>query len=202
MAAGSSRRMGRPKPILDFDGRTCLDLVLEACLGSGSGEVLLVLGAGADRIRSACRLPAEVVQVFNADHQRGQTSSVKAGLRALEELGGDADGFFILPVDLPLVAPADLVRVREVFEDREDGKTIVIPTHEGRRGHPVLLEAAHRQGILELDDVAPLHDYIRARAGEVALVPLENEGIVARMNTEEEYGRVLALFRRRQAKRS
>lgn len=196
LAAGASRRMGRLKPLLDFDGRTCLDLVLEACGGSGSRSVILVLGHEAGWICTNCRLGPEVLVALNDRPERGQMSSVQTGLRALT---GMEEGFYIFPVDHPLVEARDLERLGEAFRGREAGKSIVIPTFEGRRGHPILLALEHREAIRTLSDETPLHGHIRIHEDQIVHVPVENEGVVMRMNTDEEYRRVLALYRSRKA---
>ena len=54
--------------------------------------------------------------------------------------------------------------------------------------------ASHRSAILELGDEVPLHDYIRVREGETDQVPTKNPGVVAGMNTPEEYKRLLDLY--------
>jgi CTP:molybdopterin cytidylyltransferase MocA len=75
----------------------------------------------------------------------------------------------------------------------------VIPTFQGRRGHPVLMSEAHRIALLALGDEAPLHDYIRARSGACAHVAVDNPGVIAGMNTDVEYRSALAEIRKRRA---
>jgi CTP:molybdopterin cytidylyltransferase MocA len=109
--------MGRPKALLDFGGRTALDLVLDAC--AGLGDPVVVLGAHPD-----LRVPRGRI-VVNSDWARGQTSSLKAGLR------GSTGDFLLFPIDYALVTADD---VRAVASAR--GR-IVIPSRDMRRGHPV-----------------------------------------------------------------
>jgi CTP:molybdopterin cytidylyltransferase MocA len=194
LAAGASRRMGRPKALLEFGGRTCLDLVLEASAGDGQRPVILVLGADAAAIRKRVRMTPDVKVILNRDHLRGQISSLKAGLRAV---GPTVPGFFVMPVDHPLIRAEDLSLLSERFIDRPPGKSVVIPTHGGRRGHPVLLAGSHRQPILGMDDVTPLHHRIRARRWEIEHVSMSCPGVVRGMNTDEDYREALAGWRER-----
>jgi len=194
-AAGASRRMGRSKPLLPFDGRTGIELVLSACREAGCGPIRVVLGDGADAVRAALPPGGGVEVVINPNHERGQTGSVKCGLRSLD---GPAAGFLIFPADHPLVEGADIRRLVEAFELQEPGEG-AIPIHGGTRGHPILLGWKHREGVLSLDDEAPLHDYVRPRLGGFARVEMDNAGVVLRMNTEREYQEALEAYRRRRA---
>jgi molybdenum cofactor cytidylyltransferase len=191
--------MGRPKPLLPFDGRTCLSLVAGACRGSRSDETVLVLGADADAVRAGLTEEdrERMIVAANEQHARGQTSSLKTGLEAASPR---SDGFIVLPVDLPLVRAEDIDRLIERFETHPRGRTIFISTHEGRRGHPVLFSGVHRAGLLEMPDDDPLSAYVRLHEGEVDQVPADHEGVVLPMNTPEEYQHVLALWRAGRAK--
>ncbi len=202
LAAGSSQRMGRAKPLLEFGDRTCLSLVLSACLSSRATETVLVLGAEASRVRGAIGAPGDGLPdgrlsvAVNDQHGRGQTSSLKIGL---ELLPGGMDAFLVFPVDHPLVTSADLDALIDRFEPRRRGRTIFIASHEGTRGHPALFAAHHRGPILELGDDEPLHNYIRIREGEIETVDRDSPGVTMPMNTPEEYERVLNAWRARVA---
>ena len=192
LAAGASRRMGRPKALLDFGGRTCLDLVLEASRGEGERGVILVLGSdGVAILREVGSRPGVTV-VHNRNHERGQTSSLKAGLRAV---GPAVRGFFVMPVDHPLVRSEDLRLLTERFCDLGPGKSVVVPTWQGRRGHPVLLAGSHRLPILGMEDAMPLHHRIRAQGSQVEHAAMPRPGAVRGMNTEEEYREALTAWR-------
>lgn len=190
--------MGRPKPLLPFGAETGLSLVLKACGDPRTEEIVLVLGADSEAVRAA--LPPQagppVKVVVNERHERGQTSSLKAGL---ETISGRGDGFAILPVDLPLATSADLGSLVDRFEPRPRGRTIFLPVHQGRRGHPALFAGHHRSAILELPDTEPLNAYVRVREGEVAEVRVDNPGVILPMNTPAEYRSALELWAARGA---
>lgn len=205
LAAGSSRRMGSPKPLLAFDGETCLSLVLRACLGSRADESVLVLGADAamikvelDQVVARARRegPLGPKVLVHEQHERGQTSSLKAGLEAMS---GRTDAFVVLPVDHALVTSLEIDSLIARFEERPRGRTIFIAAHQGRRGHPVLFAASHRSPVLELADDEPLSDYVRLREGGVEKVEMDSPWVTAGMNTPEEYQILLAAYRARVA---
>jgi molybdenum cofactor cytidylyltransferase len=203
LAAGASRRMGKPKPLLEFDGETCLSLVLEACFGSCVDETILVLGAQAETVRAEAvkrsmgHPSARLTIVVNEQHERGQTSSLKVGLEAMS---GTSDAFILLPVDIPLVTSAEIDALVERSEAKPRGRTIFIASFENQRGHPALFWDSHRIPILEMGDDEPLSSYVSVREGETELVNVDNPGIIAPMNTTQEYRHVLLMRRAREGK--
>ena len=80
LAAGESRRMGFPKALLRYRDETFLDTLI-GLFAARCSPVIVVLGAHADRIRARTLRPATFV--INPDYQRGQTSSMQCGLRAV-----------------------------------------------------------------------------------------------------------------------
>ena len=102
LAAGESRRMGSPKALLRYREESFLD-TLTGLFARVCSPVIVVLGAAADRIEAQARRPA--VFVRNPHYQRGQTSSMQCGLRAVPP---GADGVLFTLVDHPAVAPATL----------------------------------------------------------------------------------------------
>jgi len=88
LAAGESRRMGRPKALLACQGTTFLGHLLRVTAHPAISMRRVVLGAAAEEIQRAAGLAPEAV-VINPDWQRGQLSSLQAGLRSLPEGGTD-----------------------------------------------------------------------------------------------------------------
>lgn len=137
-AAGRSTRIGNPKPLLDADGRTFLERVVDALKEGGVGRVLVGVREARGPISAlALRLGAEVIIPENVDD--GPISTLKTGLTRL--LGEDAspDSVIYFPVDFPLVTGATvsaLVKARV-----ESGAPMVRPLQGERTGHPVLFGA-------------------------------------------------------------
>jgi CTP:molybdopterin cytidylyltransferase MocA len=191
LAAGDSQRMGRPKALLEFDGRTALDLCVTACLEGGASEVVVVLGAEAEPIRKASRAllrsSAPVRLVVNERHATGQTSSVQCALAEIP-----AGAFLVFPVDLPLVDGSVVRALAEAYrKERERSQRIFVAVHAKRRGHPVLFGERTRPGVLALAPEAPLHLVVRARPGRVVEVPVRSPEILRDLDTPEDYARAL-----------
>lgn len=123
--------MGRPKAGLDLGGRTALGRALDS-LACASPLAVVVAPDGAPAARAAGAAPPIVI-VANPDPDRGMLSSVATGLEAV---GGGWT--LLLPVDCPVVSP--LTTALLLAARRDTPRCVaVVPEHEGRRGHPVLL---------------------------------------------------------------
>jgi len=141
LAAGASSRMGRPKQLLPLRGRPLLQHVLDAAAGSCLDEIIIVLGHHADEIRGALQLPPScpVRVVINADYALGQSTSLRAGVRAAD---ARAEAVAVLLGDQPHVTARLIDTVAAAF--LAAGSPVARPVHltaDGRRipGHPVFL---------------------------------------------------------------
>ena len=188
--------MGRPKALLPFGEETCLSLVLRACREGGAAAPVVVLGYQADRIRAA--LPEGVRMAENPSFQQtGPCASLQAGLRLMPP---ESKAFLIFPVDFPLVTGAVVRRLLERWDAACGvGVSIVVPSHDGRRGHPALFAAPLAAEFLRLAPDAPMHQVLRSRTSEIDHVPEEDAAVVMDMDTPEDYRRCLEAWEERQA---
>jgi len=132
LAAGESRRMGMPKPLLRFGGTTFLGRILSVLQRADVAGITVVLGARAEMVRALVDLSAVNV-VVNEDYPQGQLSSLIKGLKSLPE---DADAMLLCLVDHPFITTEIVDQIVGAF--RETHEPIVVPVFEGRRGHPAL----------------------------------------------------------------
>ena len=133
LAAGDSSRMGRPKQTLPFRGKTVLEAVVDTALHSTLDKVVVVLGHCAAELSSLLSGRKAVGLIVNADYLRGQSTSTKLGLQAVQN---DADAVLFLLADQPLVSLATIETLLEAFRQRQS--PIIQPVFAGRRGNPVL----------------------------------------------------------------
>lgn len=181
LAAGASSRMGSPKPLLDLGGKTALARILETCRNAALARPVVVLGHHAEAVRKGVELSGAEV-VVNPDPDRGMASSLCEGLARLPE---EARGFLIFPVDYPLVGWRELVFLEEQFE-KEPRKLIVIPTFEGRRGHPVACDIRLKTEFMALPPEAPSHLVIRKDPGRVMEIPVKNLWVTRDLDAPED----------------
>lgn len=131
LAAGGGSRFGGGKLLANFGGRPLVLAVLDALAEAPVDETVVVLGAEAGEMRRICE-PYNVRIVENADWERGQSTSVLAGLRAL---GEEARAGVVLLGDQPFVGAEAVGRLAAAFEG---GSKIAVATYGGRRRNPVL----------------------------------------------------------------
>jgi molybdenum cofactor cytidylyltransferase len=180
LSAGASSRMGRPKALLPYREGTFLEHLIQVTRHPRIGVTRIVLGAGAELIRTIAKLDPSAV-ILNPEWEQGQLSSIRAGLRSLE--GIDTDGIVLCPVDHPLVS-ARLVNdlVERFYEEK---KAIVLPTYNGRRGHPVIFSNALYSDLFAAPAEKGARAVVWAHAAEVLEVPTDEEGVILNLNDPE-----------------
>ena len=187
LAAGDSTRMGSPKAILDApDGRPFVASIVRSLAAAGVGEIVIVTGRDHDRVVAVIDDDAPPLRprfVRNPDPSRGQLSSLWAGMDAC--VTDDTEALMVTLVDVPLIAPDTIRRVIDVW--RRTRAPIVRPAIGDRHGHPVIFDRA----VLEELRAAPLDAgakaVVRAHAGEVVDVPVDDEGSLTDVDTPADY---------------
>ena len=138
LAAGRAQRMGETKQLADLSGIPMIRRTVENIRAADLGEVIVVTGHDAERVGAALRgLPVTIVR--NPDYADGLSTSLRAGLEALPP---ETDAALVALGDMPSVSPADIDRLIAAFDPAE-GRSIVVPVHQGKRGNPVLWGAAY-----------------------------------------------------------
>lgn len=145
LAAGESRRMGeRNKLLLPVEGRPLVRRSLEVLCAAQLKEIVVVLGHECEAVHEALAdLPASFI--VNRAYREGQMSSVHRGMQALDL---DCEGIMVCLSDQPRLTAGDVDALIDAFRSRASG-AILVPLHRGRRGNPIVLDAAHRQSILD-----------------------------------------------------
>lgn len=172
LAAGGGRRLGgRPKALLSHDGRPLVEAAVDALRVGGCDPVVVVVGAGADKVRAQAELPGCVL-LENPGWAEGMGSSLRTGLQQLAMLGPDsepgADAVLILLVDQPGVGSTAVARVRGTYRSPA---SLAAASYRGERGHPVLLGNEHWAGVTATaEGDRGARRYLRAHAGVLDLV--------------------------------
>ena len=169
LAAGSSRRMGSPKQLLLIDGSPLLGLVVEHANSSKLDQVVVVLGANADEIRSRVSLGRARV-LLNPDHASGMASSIRAGLASLDE---GVDRVVVILGDQPDIDASLLDQLLELQETA--GLPAAALSFNGLLHPPVVLGRELWGDLMSLEGDVGCRAVIRAKPELVARLPVEGD---------------------------
>jgi len=196
LAAGESARMGTDKALLEFHGETALARMIRVLKEVPVGRIIVVLREHSRALREVDLVG--VSSALNIDAARGQTSSIRIGINNLGSPGklvpGDS-AFLLCPVDVPLFQAEDVRALVDKWHGEagigEPEPSIVVPSHDGRRGHPVLFDMTLADEFRRLADSDPAHVVLRRDAGRVAHVVRDNPYLVTDLDTPAQYQEAL-----------
>ena len=179
LAAGKSRRMGRNKLLLPWQGKPILQHVLDSAATSPLAPLFLVLDQDnpllTDQIESgACRLVPCGSTVYS--------DSLRAGLLALDD---QCAGAMFLLGDQPLVTSATITALITAFQ--AEPERWVAPVFQGRRGNPVIAPRSWFDRIAALEGDTGPRRYLKDPEAHLKLVAVEDEGVVFDIDSPEEY---------------
>lgn len=180
LAAGLSTRAGTHKMILDVNGKTVLERCVESMYQSCS-RIVIVGGYMIENIKGITEKYSKVELIYNKNFESGMFSSVKAGIKRIK-----ADRFFLTPGDYPKI---DSKVYSKMLMTKGD---IVIPTYEGKKGHPILIDGSFAQDIIWNAEYNSLRDFVN-RVGFKA-VEVEDSGMLLDIDTMEDYNKMLKLI--------
>ena len=181
-AAGMSTRMGSPKQLLPFGGKTVLQTVVDTLLDANLDGILVVLGHRADAVRESLA-ERPVLFHLNPDYRKGMFSSILCGLSVL---GKSADAALIALGDQPNVRARVVRKVATAYRKGDWG--IVVPVCRGKRGHPALVDLdRYLSEIRSLTGEDGLKPVMRGHPDDTLEVEVEDDGVLRDIDTPEEY---------------
>ncbi len=185
LAAGESRRMGQPKQLLPFGDKTMLECVIDAFQTPQVDEIRVVLGYKADEIAKGTNTTG--CKIVKNDHYAiGMFTSMQAGLR---DLPPKTKTFLFAICDQPRLKRKTVETLIEEFETKRH--KILIPSYNGRQGHPPLLRAEYAKKILAMDESLTLKHFYGEHADDIQRLVVEDEGVLIDIDDRETYEREL-----------
>ncbi len=185
LAAGSSSRMGRPKQLLEVDGRPMLEAVVAQANSSRIDEVLVVLGANAEEIRGQVQLGRARV-LINPHHQTGMASSLRAGLAALD---GQVERAMVILGDQPDISARLIDELLDL--QHESGLPAAALSFAGLLHPPVVLRRELWEEVMSLEGDVGCRAVIRARPELVASLPVPDRKHPVDVDTPQDYERLV-----------
>jgi CTP:molybdopterin cytidylyltransferase MocA len=184
LAAGLSSRMKGFKPLLPLGKATITDHIIST-FKSVNVDVILVVGYRRDDVINTIK-DKDITVIFNPDYEKEMFSSIQVGIR---ELGQRYKGFFILPVDIPLVKPSTIQSLMKAAQENP-GK-IINPTHHEKMGHPPLIPTSLIPVILGWGKGGGLKAVLQAYEKRVISVPVDDKYILVDIDTPDDYRKLL-----------
>ena len=196
LSAGSSTRFGGfPKSRLRIGDETAVHRTARIAIEGAFSPTVIVAGLHVDEISLDLR-DLDVVVFHHKDWSLGRTGSVQAGLT----VAGTESDILLWPVDHPFVE-AKTLRLLEEASMRDSLGVWFVPTFQGRGGHPVLLRPPVFGALSNLSPSAPLRGLLPSFGPQVLRVVVDDPGVVANVDTPEDYDRLAREWRNRQEAR-
>ena len=185
LAAGESKRFGRPKALLpaDPDGETFAARAVRILVQGGAHPVLVVGRPGDDALRSEVTSLTTAQYVENPAPDRGQLSSLLVGIQAAERDG--VAGVVVLPVDIPAIRAATIASAIGAFRAR--GAPVVRVTYGGRHGHPVIFSASVFEDLRRTDPSIGAKAVVRTRTEQVVNLEVDDPGVLRDVDFMADY---------------
>ena len=181
LSAGLSSRFGSPKALANLNGQTVMEYLLHSFVSSDLDEIIIVLGAEAERIKPYILKHKKVKVVYNKDYNFGQTSSFQTGLRYASK---DAEGIMLLPVDFPAIKTETInILIKEFYLE---SSKIIIPQYCSRKGHPPVFPVLLKDEFLSLKFEEGLNAIQHRHEEKIKFVEVFDSSVIQTFNTVQE----------------
>ncbi len=185
LAAGESKRFGKPKQLLDWKGKPFVRQVAETALSAGLSPVVVVTGADGERVENALA-GLDVTIVRNEDWQSGQAGSIVVGIKSLPKNSGAC--LFLL-ADQPQIG-GEIIRALTETHTQNLPAILAPLVLEEKRANPVLFDRITFPDLLQLTgDVGGRAVFSKHK---VEYLPWHDDALLLDVDTPEDYERLVA----------
>lgn len=186
--------MGQPKQLRLLGDKPVIRHCIDTLVAAAVGDIVAVVSISGNGVREILSgLPATIA--VNNIPGSDMAESMRAGLR---ELKGSPSGILVCLSDHPLVSPETIRFI--IQQHRKDPDAILIPVHQGKRGHPSLFPMNSIRDLLAGPGIT-LRDVIKKNKHLVRAIDVDDEGVILDMDTEEDYFRITQKFGERNERR-
>ena len=182
LAAGMSRRMGRPKLTLPWGKKTVIEQVVVTLQHAGIEEIVVVIGGNHAQVAD-CLQEADVRIVLNPDYARtDMLESFQAGLRSL---GAAVPAALVCLGDQPQIEAMVVSRLMDEYNATRAG--IIIPSYNNHRGHPWILDRQYWPEVLALPEGATLRLFLENHREAIDYVLVNSPSVLQDLDTPDDY---------------
>ena len=182
LAAGRSARLGSPKQLLSYRGKTLLQHTIDTALESQASPILVVLGSGKDAIKKEL----EQKQVFileNSSWESGMASSISCGITNLQELAPESKAVILMVCDQPFVDAKLLNNL--ITKHKDTRQSIVASSYANTLGTPALFHQSLFSELLVLEGESGAKSLIKKYSLQTGFVSFDQGSID--IDTRENY---------------
>jgi len=181
LAAGESKRMGALKQLMPLGKSTLLEQAIDNLLNSSVDETIVVVGHKAEEITKAITTkPVKIM--LNHNYRQGMSTSIIAGLILVDP---QSQAVMLALGDQPLVESHTINQLIDAFNSHDKG--IAVPTHRGKRGHPIIFDIKYKAELLEMEGDIGGREIIRQHPDDVLEVAVDSESVISDIDTRDDY---------------
>ena len=191
-AAGLSRRMGQPKLTMTLAGRPVIEHLLAALDQPVVDAVVIVFRRGDEELAATIRQTpplqhAELLIVQPETDPPDMRTSVELGLAAIRDRFSPSDdsAWLLIPADHP-VLDGDVVRELVVAKS-QTAADVLVPTHDGERGHPTLFRWSLTDRVSRIPEDRGLNWLVRHESVSVAEIGVASDSVLLDLDTPEDF---------------
>ena len=185
LAAGESKRMGKPKLLLPFGEKTIIETIVETIVSSKVEQTLVILGSDREKIEEKIKnYPVKIV--YNRDFRSGMLSSIQCGFKSLPE---ETRAVLVVLGDQPTISTTVINKLIDAY--RSSGKGIVLPAYKKERGHPVIIDVKYGKEVENLSPEVGLRGTVYNHPEDILEVDMETSSIFQDIDSESDYKREL-----------
>ena len=182
LAAGESKRMGRPKLLLKWGQWTIIEKSVDTLLASKIDELIVVLGYKAQAILRRLRA-RRLKAVINHQYRMGMSTSIRRGLG---KVNAKSEAILIALADQPFIETDLINHLIAVYCQNPHG--IVLPSYKGKRGHPVILNRfRYQEEMGKLMGDVGCRPILNLHPEDILEVEVDSEGVIVDIDSWGEY---------------
>lgn len=190
LASGFSSRFGSPKSLAQLENNvSVINFIQNNLITSEVSEIIIVLGKDKSLIKPHILSHPKIKSITNVHYELGQTSSLKAGLR---EIKPKTSAILLLPVDFPLIQTATFNTIMDEFNKSK--KLVLIPTFQGRKGHPPIFDSSLIKDILGFDENRGFNIFLGRINHGCQEFEVNDSGVLNTFNTLSEFEKIQEIY--------